>query len=630
MYSIFKKFFKWAWRAARSRVKYSISAVRLRRIRNAFSHTFHLDQRLVLALGDKKIPTFRQLKYLPKVLSGQEKKLLAVLFLLWFAASGFLSAGFYFAHRIFVPANGGEYSEALVGSPRYINPLFASGNDVDADLSRLIYSGLLRYDGKGSFIPDIAESYKISDDFKTYTFTLRDDVKWHDGAPLTADDALFTIASIQDPAIKSPLAVSFAGVTAAKIDDRTISLSLEEPFAPFLTALTFGILPKHLWAQAAPSQFRINDLNIKPVGSGPFRFQSFVRGRAGDIRSYTLVKNDSFYRPKPYLDKIIFRFYPNHFSAASAFGNKAALGLQYLAINESPAPDEKGKRDSSSLIAGVDKNPEVEYYKLKLPQYTALFFNARKSDILADQTVRRALSLGLDKERILRETLQGEGILINSPILPGFLGYNETIKPLSYDAAAGIQLFESSGWKIMATDTIRSKKNQKLVLRLATVDRPELVAAANVIIENWAALGAEVTMKRIEAGNVQYDILRPRDYDVLLYGEILGIDPDPYGFWHSSQIEDPGLNLSGFINRDADKLLEEARVSSNPEDRAAKYRAFQEIIYEQSPAAFLYSPYYIYPLRKTVKGFDVNLLSAPSDRFSNITEWHIKTKRAFK
>ena len=596
-------------------------------LKKFFDHSFHLDQRLVLALRRSHVPSARQFKYLPHLLGKRERRALLLFTLIFVISATFLGSRFYFSHRIFVPALGGEYSEALIGSPRNINPIFASANDIDADLTHLIYSGLLRYDGAGNLVPELAEHYEISSDFLTYTFILRDGISWHDGAPFSVDDVLFTIGSIQDSGWKSPLAVSFAGVKVEKVDDHTIRFVLKEPFAPFLGALTLGILPKHLWGSVSSSSARLHELNIKPVGTGPFRFRSFVRARDGSFRSYTLERNENFYGKKPYLERLIFRFYSDYDSAISALDNRAVMGLQYLAVG---ASDSSLAQSSDSFSGGVDKNPEIEYYKLKLPQYTALFLNLKKSDILAEAGVRKALALGLDRDRILREAIQNEGTLISSPILEGFLGYNSAISSQPFNPVESSQLLESLGWKLTATDTVRKKKTNNLSLQLVTVDRSEHRASAAVVAENWKALGVNVKVEYISGTNIQNDIIRNRNYDVLLYGEILGIEPDPYPFWHSSQSDDPGLNLSGFINRDADKLLEEARTQGSSTERAARYRAFQEILSKEIPAIFLYSPYYIYPQWREVKGFNVKLISTPSDRFSNIEEWHVKTKRAFK
>lgn len=539
---------------------------------------------------------------------------------LFIVSSGFLAGSFYFAHRIFAPDYGGEYSEALIGTVKSINPLYSGTSDVDGDIVKLIYSGLMRYDGSGNLIPDLAENFNVSADFKTYTFTLREGLRWHDGDAIDAEDVVFTIKSIQDSSWKSQLSISFAGAEVTAKDPRTIQFVLKEPFAPFLSTLTVGILPKHLWGGVPPGQARLSDLNFKPIGSGPFKFRSYVRSKDGGFRSYTVERNELFYRKKPYLEKIIFRFYPDYSSAEQALVHMSVLGLQYLRAvgSTSNFPNE-----------GVDKNPEIGYYKLKLPHYTALFLNTRKNDILADQSVRRALALGLDRERILRESIQAEGSIINGPILEGFIGFNPLLKGVPFDPAQGAALLDSSGWKLGATSTVRKKKTTELSLKITTVDRPEYRSAASIAEENWKELGVDVKTEFLDSSTIQPDAIRPRNYDALLYGEILGIDPDPYPFWHSSQVDDPGLNLSGFIHRDADKLLEEARVLST-EERASRYRSFQEILTQELPAIFLYTPDYIYPIRKIVNGFDVKILSTPSDRFANVEDWYIKTKRAFK
>lgn len=631
MFEFIKKIIARSWSKIGDTVTLLFKALRFKSIEKALRHTFHLDQRLVLALSSRRMPSARQLKYLPRLLSKGERLMLLILILIFFVSSGFLGMRFYLAHRIFVPTFGGEYVEAIVGTPRNINPLYARTNATDADLVAMIYSGLLRHDGAGALVPELAESYEISNDLKTYVFKLRSGIRFHDGVLLGADDVVFTINSIKDPAWKSPLNVSFAGVTAEKIDDLQVRLKLKEPFAPFLQALTVGILPKHLWQAVTPASARLSELNSKPIGSGPFKFRSFVRSKDGSFKSYTVERNALFYRKKPYLDRLVFHFYPDYGSAAAALKNHIVSGISSFSIGGAAGDgDFKDKTGTGLLVGEVDKNPEVEYYKLKLPQYTALFFNIRKNDILAQSKVRQALALALDRERILLEATRNEGSLINAPILEGFLGFNPNIKPVPFDPAQSVEMLEGLGWKFTSTSTVRMKKQNLLQVRLLTLDRPEYLQAASIIIENWKSVGVDAVYKSVSASEMQREIIRSRDYDALLYGEVLGLDPDPYPFWHSSQIDDPGLNLSGFINREADKMLEEARVLSSPEDRAARHRAFQEILVAELPAIFLYTPNYIYPQRKIIRGFDIKLLSVPSDRFANVPDWYIKTKRAFK
>ncbi len=632
MLKLVKKIINWCVGKIRLFLKASASALRLKRIQDKLGHTFRLDQRLVFSLHERHLPSLRQFKYLPRLLNKLERKLLFVLAAVFIFSTGFLAFRFYLAHRVFVPADGGEYIESLVGAPHNINPLYARANPVDDDMVSLIYSSLLRYDGHGKLVLDLAESFEVSEDFKNYKLALRRDARFHDGVPVTADDVLFTFSAIQDSAWKSSLSMSFAGVSVEKVDDYTIKFKLGEPFAPFLSSLTFGILPKHLWQNIDPASARLSELNSKPVGSGPFKFHSFTRAKDGSYRSYAVERNDSFYGKKPYLDRVIFYFYPDEESAMAALRDHTVLGMSRVMIGESAQPGLSKDRMEINTVPGneVDKNPEIEYYKLKLPQYTALFFNVRKNSILADQKVRRVLALALNRERILKEGIKSEGDLADTPILDGFIGFNKNIKPVLFDSQAAADMLDDLGWKISPTGTIREKKQEKLSIILKTLDNPEYSRVASIVAENWKSIGVETIVETVAGADLQRDAIRPRNYDVLLYGEILGIEPDLYPFWHSSQADDPGLNLSGFINRDADKLLEEARVFGNVEDRASRYRAFQEILAGELPAIFLYSPNYIYPQRKTVRGFNVELLAVPSDRFANIEDWYIKMKRVFK
>lgn len=628
MFELIKKLFLSVFAAVGRGGKFLVKFFRIKQVRDILGQTFHMDQRLVFGLRGRKMPSLKQFKYLFHLLNRTERLALLIFSAIFLLSGGFLGAKTYFDHRVFVPAYGGEYFEALIGSPRNVSPIYAYANPVDADIVRLVFSGLLRYDGRGSIVPDIADSYALSPDLKTYTFKLRQDVRFQDGSPLTADDVVFTFSIIQDESWKSPLSASLAGIKIEKLGDYEVSFVLDEPFMPFLEVLTTGILPKHLWEGIRPSSGRLAEINLKPVGSGPFKFSSFVRSKDGAFRSYSLERNDQFYGRKPYLDRVVFHFYQSYEEAADALKSHTVSGVVYFSKGGQQGTSGKGE---AGELGDLDKNPEVEYYKLKLPQYNALFFNVRNNDILADQKVRKAIALSLDKEKIWSEATGKEGSVLNAPIPEGFLGYEPQVKTIPFDPVAGAELLESAGWKMKtSTSTVRSKKDANLSFRLLTLDRAEYLKAGSVIVDNLKNVGIEVDLQAVSSSELQRDIIRPRNYDALLYGEVLGLDPDLYPFWHSSQADEPGLNLSGFLNREADKLLEDARKLGSAEERSVRYRAFQAILADELPAIFLYTPNYIYPQRKTIKGFDVSVLSVASDRFANITDWYTKTKRSFR
>ncbi|MBI5071807.1 hypothetical protein HZB93_02870 [Candidatus Falkowbacteria bacterium] len=573
-----------------------------------------LDKKLVLSLSKSRVPTFGQLKYLPKYLCRSEKCVLAGLFFVLIASTVFFAARFFLTRMEQVPASGGEYVEGLVGAPQYVNPILAQTNDVDMDLSHLIFSGLFKYNEKLELVPDLAEKFEVSEDKKVYTIFLRENLSWHDDEKLTASDVTFTASLIKDPLFKSPLYSGFRGVAVEKIDDKTIKFTLNEAYAPFLGMLTFGILPEHLWYNIPAQSANLAEYNIKPVGSGPFEFKSLTKDKSGSIKIYTLVRNENFYGQKPHLEKLIFKFYPDYESALAALQNKNIEGVSFL-------PEEM----ESTL-----QSKKLTKYFLSLPQYTAIFFDQKNNEFLKDDAVRKALAISIPKNKIIEEALGGKGEAIDGPIFPGYVGYSSEIKKNVFDQALAAETLEKAGFKLAEGETVRKKGDKVLKIVLTTVDRPEYARAGEIVKTSWEVIGVQVELQMIPATRIQREIIRSRTYEALMLGTIVGFDSDPFPFWHSSQVEDPGLNLSLYANRNADKLLEEARQTDNAEERAKKYLEFQNILADNLPAIFLYSPRYIYVVSTDVRGVDVLRINVPSDRFAGISDWYKKTKRQWK
>ncbi len=586
-----------------------------------FQKQHQLDKHLVSSLNKSKLPSLKQLKYLPKILNKKERGKLTFVLLIIGISALILVVKLSLMATVVAPAVGGQYTEGLIGSPRFINPILAQANDVDMDLSYLIFSGLLKWDKNRQLAPDLAKSYEISSDQLTYTFYLRNDVKWHDGSPFKADDVMFTISSIQDPSFKSPLSRSFRGIAIDKIDDYTVKFTLKEPFAPFLGLLTVGILPEHLWYNITPANADLAELNKRPIGTGPWKFNNLKKDKTGVIKSYTLIQNSDYYDRKPYLQKIIFKFYGDFVSAVEALKSKDTQSISYL-------PKEYAQE--------LKKYKNISYNQLDQPQYTAIFFNQLKNNILSADYIRQALALGTNKQKIVAEAFGPDTKIIDGPTLPG-IATNPNIKKYPYDPQAAVDLLEKNGWQLTATTTpdglteqIRKKKDWYLNITLTTVDQPENVKAAEIIKQSWDQIGFKTTLNIIDKSKILQEIINLREYEALLFGENIGSDPDPFPFWHSSQNEYPGLNLAIFTDKKVDKILEDARKTNNWDERKKNYATFQDIIAQQLPAIFLYNPTYTYPQDKSLKGFNLFGISAPADRFANLSDWYVKTKRVWK
>lgn len=589
------------------------------------SYLKEIKGREILAVRVKKI-NWREWLLLPKSFTFTERWLARTLTLIILLSFAGLLFNNYLIRTQTAPKIGGVYAEAVLGQPRFINPILSQTNDADRDLAELLFSGLFKYNGQGELTPDLAESYEIRDESKTYDVYLRKNAFWHDQQLLTADDVVFTLAVIQNPEYKSPLRLKWQGVEIEKIDDFAVRFKLKNVYAPFLHNLTVGIVPKHLWAGIPAVDFPLAEYNLKPVGSGPYQFKKFTKDKNGKIQSIELVRNEKFHLANgigkdqsPFIEKIVFKFYRNQEESLAAARQGETDGLNNFSM-----------ADSTSI------KDNIKIYQINLPIYYAVFFNQTESKALSDKNVRLALNYAVNKQEIIDKALAGKGKPAESPLLTGWLKNIPEEKKYDFNLEKAKEILENSGWKDINNDGVREKKinkdkeETKLEITLLTTDWPELKLTGQIIKEQWEKIGVRVNLETINPLTIQQDHIRPRRYQAILFGEILGADPDPFAFWHSSQRKDPGLNLALYQNKKADELLEQGRQILDKQKRLEKYDEFQKILLEDAPAVFLYSSYYLYPVNEKVKGINIEKLPTPSQRFSQIENWYIKTKRVGK
>ncbi len=602
------------------------------------------DRQLVYSLSRSRIPTLKQIKYLKKFLSPKEILAIRISLVVIILSALFWGINFYYSHLQTVPSRGGEYIEAVIGRPQYINPLYDTINDVDHDISSLIYSSLFKRDENGKLVPDIVESYEVQDNGKTYIFKIKDNVRWHhSGEELNADDIIFTVEAIKDPAYKSPLASSFVGVSVKKIDDKRVKFSLNSPYAAFLELLTFGILPQKIWSAVPSESANLVKYNLKPIGSGPYQFKKLIKDdNTGRIASYILTLNDNYYGKKPYIEKIVFNFYPTLEEAVSALNQNLVDGISYL---------------PSDFKNNLVSPGALNFYRLTSPQLTAIFFNVKSKEFLADKRIRQALAYAINRQDIIDNILEGEAVLVDSPIFVNSFAYNKDVFKYNYDPDKANKILDDLGWKLTEIDDEdikkaeeeknsneeknkekalnilnigkglwRSKDGKYLNLKLITVDRNYNSQIINKIKEYWEKIGVKTFLEVVPASQIT-EIIKPRNFDALFYGQIVGMDPDSYVFWHSSQTNENGLNITNYSNKEVDKLLEEGRIILDKDKRIEKYKKFQEILADDEPAIFMYSPFYIYVQNKKIKNFHTKTILFPSGRFSTIFDWYIKTRK---
>ena len=509
------------------------------------------------------------------------------------------------------PTFGGTYVEGVSGHPMVINPLFCHFNEVDKDLVALIFSGLTKLDERGKVIPDLAESWEISEDGRQYTFQLRQGVQWHDGVPFTADDVIFTVRAIQDPDLPGipDLALLWENVSAEKIDDSTVRFTLYSVYAPFLTYTTLGILPSHCLSETPAKELADSPFNASPIGTGPFKFKQAT------LESVLLESNPDYFLAKPYLSNIELRFYPDYQTGLAALKRNDIQGqLLHPVI-------------SREELSELRQNEDVSIYTAHRASYAVIFLN-NTSPLFQDKAVRQALFHYLDRRKIVTEPLTGQGLIANSPIVSATWAYDPLVKKYDYDPDKASSLLEGAGWE-RGESGIWEKEGTRFSFSLLTNDDKTRVAVAEEIARQLRSAGIDVELSASGSSGLLQTYLLPRQYEAILYGWDTGYDPDCYSAWHSSQINEDGFNLACFSDAKADKLLEQGRQVTDETERRTLYSEFQALFAEEVPSLLLYYPTYTYVVDNAVKGVRLGILFEPSSRFSNVTEWYIETRRVW-
>lgn len=565
------------------------------------------------------LPSVKESRFIVRTLTGREKIVFWIFFALFTISTIGLLAALNDMAADEVPVFGGTIHEGSVGTPRFINPLTAV-SDADRDLTELVYAGLLKPDGRGGLLPELAEKYEISDDDLTYTFVLKEGLVWHDGEPLTAEDIFYTIKMVQTPLVRSVKRANWEGVTMEIQDARTIRFHLKKPYAPFLGNATLEIIPKHIWSGVGPDQLTFSQFNIEPIGAGPYKIKKISRNTSGLTDSYMLEPFADYALGRPYIKNIVLHFYNSETDLLRAYAAGAVENIGAV----SPNNVERILRSGSHLES------------MRLSRVFGIFFNQNKNQALTEYNVRRVLALATDKQRIINEILHSHGKIISDPIPPGTLGAlpEDSADNPGYDPEQARKLLVNAGWKINEETGIAEKKIKKstvpLRISISTSNAADLNAAANLLKNMWQEIGVAVDVRTFEIGDFDKDVIRERGYEALFFGEVVGYDPDPFAFWHSSQRNDPGLNIAMYANTAADKILDAARKISDPEKRAEKYQALQETIRKDLPAIFIYSPNYLYIVSDRLRGFDTTAITGSPERFANIHRWYTDTKKVWR
>ncbi|MBI4101301.1 hypothetical protein HY441_02400 [Candidatus Microgenomates bacterium] len=541
------------------------------------------------------------LKFVQRFMAGWLAMVILAGFTLWLQFGQL--ADYYLVAE---PEAGGTVVEGSLGKITTINPLFPE-NASSSSAAKLVFSGLVKRNGAGEIVPELAKEWQISEDGTEYTFKLNPNIDWHDGQPFSSGDVVFTIQTIQNPDTRSPLNSSFRDIQVSAPDGETIKFKLPTAFAPFLELMTVGIIPEHILSRAKPAEIRILDFNQRPIGTGPFRFEQILP----DQNELHLLANRNYVQGAPLLSRIVIKTFDNYEALAEALKSRLITSVGGFDVYQ---------------LDRFQSIPRVSLAKFPIATQAFVFFNTQKAGV-DNKQLRRALTQATNLHHIAW-LLNGRVEPARSPLLRQQVGYDASILQLPYDQDQARKLLEAEGW-IAGSDGMRSKSGQPLQFELVSQNNDIYPQVANELQQEWQAVGVKLNVKLISSDELNQSYLRARNYEMILAPISLGSDPDVYSYWHSSQIQDPGLNLSLYKSAQADAGLEAGRTRLDPKLRAAKYKTFLMAWQGDAPAIALLRHNFFY-ITRGVTGIDVNFLAEPSDRFHNVHQWYVRTQPTLK
>jgi len=542
-----------------------------------------------------------------KSLSKSERQLLVGVSIIFVTAVLFWGTLIFYKGTSEKPASGGTYTEGVIDQPIAVNPLIST-NEADRDIAQLVFADLLT----------LSEKYEANADKKIWTFDLKPDLKWSDGKPLTANDVIFTLEVILDTDTRSPLYQTWQGVVGERVSERQFRFLLKTPYAFFEDNLrNFKVMPRHLFENIPTANIALSSYNLEPVGSGPYKFVGYNKRKDGFITDYRLTRNPHYAGDKPFIDDFNFKFFSNKEDLLAAFNNKEIDGVGGLGLND---------------IAKIKITNTV--YKITIPAYYSISFNPSLNEALKEKEVRQALTLAIDKSGLVKTVFDSQAMVIHGPIVPALTGYDPAIyEQERFSPEEAKKLLDDRGW-VLGADGMRSKSvgSKKVVLQFElTVPQVEfLTATADFLKTGWEAIGVKVTTNVMRPSEVISNAIKTRNYQLILFGTILKTNPDIFSFWHSSERFYPGGNLATFNNKTVDGLLESVKSDFNATTSAQSLSKIQQIINDERPAIFLYSPSYFYVANRKLNGFDQKIIATRADRFDNVAKWHLKTTRSLK
>lgn len=508
---------------------------------------------------------------------------------------------------------GGDFTEGIIGTPRFVNPVLALTR-ADQDMTALTYSGLMKIGANGALVPDVASAIDVSEDGMTYTVALREDITFHDGEPLTSDDVLFTINLIQNDELKSPLRGNWSDVVVEAVDEYNLLVTITEPYAPFIENFTIGILPAHIWREIPIEQVPFSEFNTTPVGAGPYRVRNATFSRSGTVEEYELAAASNYHQAL--IEEINVRFYSNEAELLAAMNDADVDASAYL----------------SATRANLLDTAEWQTTEHPLPRMFGLFFNQNRSTVLRDAAVREALESAIDRTALIDNALGGAGIPSPNAIALTQTAIESGEATTQLDSEQRIAqaraILEAADWTQTDQGFWEKEIDDSTVpleVTVRTANTPDLDAVLQEITAAWRTLGVAIETEQYEQTDLVQSVIRPREFSILLFGIDMSRSQDLYPFWHSSQQNDPGLNIAQYTNISVDELLETARTSQDAAERLEAQTAASEIITAERPAILLFQPSGLYVTRNDINTTPVQNVGRDSDRFSSVASWHTDT-----
>ncbi|WP_034849065.1 peptide-binding protein [Clostridium hydrogeniformans] len=513
---------------------------------------------------------------------------------------------------------------ALPTAPTGIfNPLI-SNTTYDGAVNSLVYSGLLSYDKEYKFKNELAEEYKVSDDELTYTFKLKKDLKWQDGKPLTTKDVEYTFKTLADKKYDGPNKNIVEGIKGVKeytegkadkiegikvIDDRTIEFSFNEVYSVALGNIgTLGIIPEHVWGSVSPEKWKeSSDLLTKPVGSGPYKLVKFENGQSVEFE-----KNNDFYGDKAKTNKFIFKVT----NPDTVQGEIANGTIDVADVSDLKAKDRDGLKNQGFNLVSYPKN-SILYMGMNL-----------REDKFKDVKVRQAIMYGINRQEALDKLAEGNGTIVNVPMLPSSWAYpkNANLEEYKYNVEKSKELLKEAGWEDRDNDGIvENNKNEKFEVKLHTPSNQKPQEQRALLIQsNLKEIGIKVDILTMEFTALMDEVVGNHKFDMYMMNNMLPIEPDPKPYWHSTAASDKpktfAWNISSYKNPEADKLMDEALKVVDMEKRKEIYKGYGEIMNRDVPWVYLFSPNIVKATNSKLKNFTPNT----NLDFLNVENWYIE------